>query len=98
MQRFALAILVALLAFASTGVSALVIGESCGVLEQAGEEDAACPPMCVTCGCCAQAVEAAAIQVAISPDAPLADIHASVPRPPTTPARDILHVPKPLVA
>jgi len=97
-QRFALAILVALLAFASTGVSAIVVGEPCGVFEQSGEEDAACPPMCVTCGCCAQAVEADAIPLAVSPDVPLADTHAFVPQPPTTPARDILHVPRPPVA
>lgn len=98
MPRFALAILVALLAFASAGVSALVVGEPCSVLEQSGQEDAACPPTCVTCGCCAQAVEPAAIQVASSPDVPAADIQNPVPRQPTTPARDILHVPKPLVA
>jgi hypothetical protein len=96
--RFALAILVALLAFASSGASALVVGEPCSAFEQSGQEDAACPPMCVTCGCCAQGVEPAAIQVASSPDLPVAENHAPVPRPPTTPARDILHVPKPLVS
>ena len=98
MVRCALAILVALLAFASSGVSALVVGEPCSAYEQSGQEDAACPPTCVTCGCCAQAVEPAAIQVADLPDGPVSENHAPVPRPPTTPVRDILHVPKPLAA
>ncbi|HVG56651.1 MAG TPA: hypothetical protein VM846_19580 [Vicinamibacterales bacterium] len=98
MQRFALAVVVALLTFTASGVSSLVVGEPCSAFEQAGREDASCPPTCITCGCCAQAVEPAAMSVAASPNDPIAEIQAPVPRQPKTPARDILHVPKRVVA
>jgi len=97
-QRLALALVVTLLTFTASGVSSLVVGEPCSAFEPAGREDASCPPTCVTCGCCAQAAEPAAISVAVSPDDPIAEIQAPVPRQPKTPARDILHVPKRLVA
>jgi hypothetical protein len=93
-RRFVHAIIVALLTFNASGTFALVVVEPCTGYEQPGREDGACPPTCVTCGCCAQAVEPVALQVAVSPDALIAEIHARTPRAPKTRARDILHVPK----
>lgn len=94
MRRFALAIIVGLLTFSASGVYSLVINEPCTGYEARGTDDAACPPTCVTCGCCAQAVEPVALVVSRTPEVPVADmpnVLLSVPR--TTP-RDILHVPK----
>jgi hypothetical protein len=93
-RRFALAIVVALLTFSASGVSAVVVPEPCTGYEQPGQDDGACPPTCVTCGCCAQAVEPAVLSVTISFDAPPAETAAFVPSLPRTHARDILHVPK----
>jgi len=94
MQRFALAIVVALLTFSASGVSALAIGEPCSPYEQPGREDSSCPPTCVTCGCCVHAIEPMTLQVVLSPDLPVAEVHAFIPRLLATRAHDILHVPK----
>jgi hypothetical protein len=93
-RGFALAIFVALLTFSASGAYALVVAEPCTGSEQSGQEDAACPPTCVTCGCCTQAVEPVALLGAVSPDTPIAEIHAPVSGLPRSQARDILHVPK----
>jgi hypothetical protein len=93
-RRFALAVFVALLTFSASGVSAMVVLEPCTGYEQPGQEDGACPPTCVTCGCCAQAVEPALLSITASPDAPLTELTAFVPRTPRNAARDILHVPR----
>lgn len=98
MRRFALAIIVGLLTFSDSGVSTLVIVEPCTGYEQPGCEDGACPPMCVTCGCCPQAAEPTTLPVTNSPAVPVADMSPLIPRQPKTTARDILHVPKPRVA
>lgn len=94
MRRFALSIIVALLTFSASGVYALVIAEPCTGYEQPAQDDGACPPTCVTCGCCAQAVEPVAVVISASPDAPIADISDVLPNLPRTTPRDILHVPK----
>jgi hypothetical protein len=94
MRRFDLAIIVALLTFTSSGVYSLVINEPCTGYEAPGSDDAACPPTCVTCGCCAQAVEPVALVVATTPDVPIADIPDVLLNLPRTTPRDILHVPK----
>jgi hypothetical protein len=93
-QRFALAVIVALLTFSASGVYSLVIAEPCTAYEQPGQEDGACPPTCVTCGCCAQAAEPAALLLATSVEAPIAGIAPLVSRIPKTTPHDILHVPK----
>lgn len=95
MRRFALTIVVALLMFSASGVSAMVIGEPCTGYEQPGREDGTCPPTCVTCGCCAQAAEPAVLAVASLLEAPVTDVSPLIPRLPRTSPRDILHVPKP---
>jgi hypothetical protein len=92
-HRYVLALLVALLAFSASGVSTLMVEEPC-TYEQAGEEDGACPPTCLTCGCCAQAVESVAVPVSGSPDVPPPSVVAFVSRLIDAHARDVLHVPK----
>jgi hypothetical protein len=78
-RRFALAIIVALSTFSASGAFALVIAEPCMGYEQPGQDDGACPPICVTCGCCAQAVEPVAIVISATPDTPIDDIRTFCP-------------------
>ena len=94
MRLFALAVIIGLLSFSVSGVYSLVINEPCTGYEAPGTEDAACPPTCVTCGCCAQAVEPVALIVSATPDAPIVDIPDVLPSVLRTTPRDILHVPK----
>ena len=93
-HRFVLAIIVGLLTLSASGVSSLVINEPCTGYELPGSDDGACPPTCVTCGCCAQAVEPVMVVVAASPDTLIADIAVFLPDLPRKNPRDILHVPK----
>jgi hypothetical protein len=94
-RRFALAIIVALLTFSASGVYGLVIAEPCTGYEQPGQEDGACPPTCVTCGCCAQAAEPAMLPLATSLETLITGIASLISRIPTNAPQDILHVPKP---
>jgi hypothetical protein len=98
MRRFALTFVVALLAFTASGVSALIVAEPCSASEQAEREHGACAPTCVTCGCCAQAVEPVTLGIASSPEIPVDSVQTLIPRLPKTQIRDILHVPKPRIA
>jgi hypothetical protein len=93
-QRFVFAVVVGLLTLSASGVSSLVINEPCTGYELPASDDGACQPTCVTCGCCAQAVETVMIVVATSPEVRVADIAGFLPDLPRTTARDILHVPK----
>ena len=93
-RRFALGIIVALLTFSASGVSSLVISEPCTGYEQPGQEDGACAPTCVTCGCCAQAAEPAVLPVTTSLEAPVTDVCPLIPRLPKANPSDVLHVPK----
>jgi hypothetical protein len=93
-RRFALALVVALLTFSASGAIALVVPEPCGTFEEAGGDDASCPPTCVTCGCCAQAAEPVGLTVAAVFELPAAIDTPPVPRRPLNNTRDILHVPK----
>jgi hypothetical protein len=97
-RRFAFAIIVALLTFSASGISALVIAEPCTGYEQPGQEDGSCPPTCVTCGCCAQAAEPVILPAASSPEVPIVQLGGLIPPVPLTRARKILHVPKLRVA
>jgi hypothetical protein len=92
-RRFALAIIVALLTFSASGVHSLVIAETCIGTEQPGQDEGACPPTCVTCGCCAQAAEPAA-PLATPLETPIADVAPLASRASKTTPHDILHVPK----
>lgn len=100
MRRFAFAIILGLLALSASGVSTLIAGEPCTGLELTGqsEDEGACPPTCVTCGCCAQAAETVAIAVSTSPDIPVSDLITVLRRIPRTDPLDILHVPKLVLA
>jgi hypothetical protein len=90
-----MAVIVALLAFSASGVVSLVANEPCTTYERPGQnDDGACPPTCVTCGCCAQAVNTVVVAVAVSRNIPLAEVPSFVSRFPQTAPRDILHVPK----
>lgn len=93
-RRLALAIIVAFLALSASGVSGLVLVEPCTGYEQTGRDDGAYPPTCVTCGCCAQAVEPEAVALKSSPDIPVTDIATAWPRLVKTDPRAVLHVPK----
>lgn len=93
-RKFLLAAIVALLAFSASGASALIVGEPCTGIELAGQDDGACPPTCVTCGCCAQASEPMVLQVAVAVENVVESPDIATPRLSTTPPRDILHVPK----
>jgi hypothetical protein len=93
-RRLALAIIVSLLTISASGVSSLVMAEPCIGSQPAGTDDGACPPTCVTCGCCAQAVEPVMVSVPSSPDLPVTDILVLLPSLPKTSPRDILHVPR----
>jgi hypothetical protein len=80
--------------FGVSGVLSFVTTEPCSVLEQPWQDDGACPPTCVTCGCCAQSVEAVSLPITSALEAVIADIHPFIPRLPKTAPHDILHVPK----
>lgn len=95
MRRFGLTLVVALLAFSASGVTALAIAEPCTGYEEPTGDDGACPPTCVTCGCCAQAAEPAMLLATGALDLPVREITPHIPGLPRTNARDILHVPKP---
>lgn len=97
-RRLAFAIIVALLTFTASGAYALVIAEPCTGYEQPGQEDGACPPTCVRCGCCTQAAEPAILTVASSLEVPVTIVSPLIPRVPKASPRDILHVPKPRLA
>lgn len=92
-RRFALALIVSLLTFSASGMVSLVRAEPCTANEPAGNDNA-CPPTCVTCGCCAQAAEALTLLVMSSPENPGSDIVRALPRLSKADPRDILHVPK----
>jgi hypothetical protein len=95
-RRFVYAIIVGLLTLSASGMSTVVAGEPCTDFEltRQGEDDGACPPTCVTCGCCAQAAEPVAVVVSSSPDIPPSNLAAVLPGIPRTDPLDILHVPK----
>jgi hypothetical protein len=93
-----LAIVVAVLAFSASGASALVVPEPCARIDAAAHDDGTCSPMCVTCRCCAQAAEPMVLHTPAVVERVVTTIDASVPTLLKTPARDILHVPKPHAA
>ena len=93
-RPFALALLVALLGFSVSGIASLVEPEGCAFAERTSHQD--CAPTCVTCGCCAQAVEPS-LSVAIE----VVELKVVTSPTPTylllkAEPRDVLHVPKSL--
>jgi hypothetical protein len=94
MRRLGLAALVWILAFSASGVASLMTTEPCAASESVQDEHGGCSPMCVMCGCCAQAVEPTSI---VDLGLPSVLVHVA-PQPVllfvTVDPRDILHVPK----
>ena len=97
-MRFALLLIVALLTFSTSGVSALIVAEPCAADEQPGQEDGACPPTCVRCACCARAAETVVPQAEDSLEVAVAEGQVATFRLASAQPRDILHVPKPRLA
>lgn len=95
-RRLAFAIVVVILAISASGAQALFCGEPCTAYEQSQSRDTACPPTCVTCGCCTLAVEpTAALETDPSLLAAMALVLPLISPLPASDPRDILHVPKP---
>lgn len=92
-RRFALGVIAALLTISASGLVSLVMLEPCRPNESA-RSDSACPPTCVTCGCCDQAAESVTLVLTPSPDVLAPPIVAPWPRMPDTDPRAILHVPR----
>ena len=92
--RPALALLCGMLMLSLTGVTVLAVGEPCSSFEQSTSNHDSCPPTCVTCGCCAQAVEPTAVHVDASPKPSPAEPPPIVVRFPVAAPLGILHVPK----
>src|SRR5437879_2274664 len=97
MRRALLIAVLAVLISDASGLSSLVVPESCAIGTTESAPDRGCPAFCVrcTCACCAASIEHIAppdtTVIALSP-LPLA-----LPSPPPLPAGsnfDILHVPK----
>ena len=99
-RRFAIALIACSLVISASGVFSLILSEPCTGFElvDGGQDDGACPPTCVTCGCCARAVELVMAVVAASPDRVVTDIEAVLPRFPNADPNPIPHVPKSLFA
>jgi hypothetical protein len=97
-HRLGLAVCVALLTLSASGIPILVIGEPCAGFEREATQDGTCAPTCVTCGCCAQAIEPMVLFVASTQEPHVADITPVVPRLPKSLPHDVLDVPKSRVA
>ena len=93
-RRLALTVIVSLLTISASGLSALAVLEPCSGLEQTAEDEGTCPPTCVTCGCCAQAVEPVALLVTSASNTSLAGPGNARSRLTNPQPRDILHVPR----
>jgi hypothetical protein len=93
-HRLALALVVGILSFNTTGVFRLIVDEPCAPFTLSPEDDGDCPPSCVTCGCCAQATEPTAILVADSFEVVTPRFNPVLPPFTDSEPRDILHVPK----
>lgn len=94
LRRLLLALVVGLLMLSASGVTELGVADPCAAAPQSAGDDGACPPMCVTCGCCAQAVELVTLTVSASPRIITAIVIAFPPQPLRQNPHDILHVPK----
>lgn len=96
MRRALFVTMLAVLTLSMSGLSGVVFDEPCSLSSQETLGDSACSPTCVTCGCCAQAVEAVAIAAPGVPQPLVSDVsRRSLHLPPSDP-RDVLHVPKPI--
>ena len=97
-RRLRLAVIVALLTLSASGVLSLVVMEPCSATEAAGSGHGVCPPSCVACACCAQAVELVVPVPPVSTGDVVIDFVVPLETLPQADPRDILHVPRTLVA
>ena len=84
----------------ASGLSALVVPETCPIEVDDSAPDGGCPAFCVrcTCGCCASSVVySPAVEVTIELPRPVAVESDRSDRLPAGTALEILHVPKPLL-
>jgi hypothetical protein len=95
MRRLGLAMIVTCLVLGASGVTTLVFAERCAGPESSGLAQRDCQPTCVTCGCCAQAVEPGVFQTTRSGQPTATDVEPLISRIPARHFQDILHVPKP---
>lgn len=93
-RRLVIALTGAILILSASGVSSLAIAEPCSAHEPPGQRDTACPPTCVTCGCCGQALEPVVHVLVGAPDALVSEIDSALPSIPLIDPHPILHVPK----
>ena len=98
MLRLAFTVMVASLILSASGAGGLFVNEPCSTQAPADEHGGTCPPICVTCGCCGQAVEPVAVVVPEAPALPILCTTQILPGLPPAAPRDILHVPKPQVS
>jgi hypothetical protein len=96
-RRLALALIVAILTLSASGMASLLVPEPCSGYEPPGHSDNACPPTCVTRGCCARAIEPLTVMATSLPDRPVLAMVAPLPPLPLTDPRPILHVPRSLL-
>src|SRR5262245_19709185 len=100
MRRSLFIVVLAVLMADASGLSSLLVPETCPIGTSESTPDSGCPAFCVrcTCGCCAAAIEQTTppdMAVAAVPPGPLALL---APRTlPTGSQADILHVPKTLL-
>jgi hypothetical protein len=95
-KRFLAAVVIGLLAIASSGAVDLLIPETCDVTCSGSDGCATCMPSCQRCACCHQSVTSAPTA---TPIAVLTEQLISLPPEPRLPdeaSRKILHVPKSL--
>ena len=98
-RAFMMAVLTLIIADAS-GVSALLTPEPCAIGANESALDSGCPGFCVrcTCGCCASAVvHTVPVNIVARTVPPVLFTVLPDHRLPAGSARDILHVPKPLL-
>jgi hypothetical protein len=92
-RRLAQFIVALLLALGGSGAASLIVPEPCAAVERASD-DGHCPPTCVTCGCCHQAVDMASVMpLLVSPEPRRETTEPLASRSDRDP-RDILHVPR----
>ncbi len=99
-RAFFIAMLAVLMADAS-GISSLVVPETCPIGTSESAPDSGCPAFCVrcTCACCAASIVHTNPPEMVVAPVPLSPL--LLPTPSTLPTgsyADILHVPKPLLS
>lgn len=75
------------------GAASLLVPEPCGAVERA-TDDGGCPPSCVTCGCCHQAIDVASVMPLLISPKPPREATEPLPSVSDRDPRDILHVPR----